>query len=162
MHRSHWIVSCLLAVVLVGCGSQSASGPSSTPTSTAVSGLRGYSVASLACPAVTAAPASETIAPVPGVVAVFVVCPNAVLVGGPPRTPRTVTRSDGVVFTDLLAALSLPDIIDPSVSVCPAMAMVPRVILIRTGAGTYSAHLPTGTCHFYLPEVSSAIQAAEK
>ena len=141
MRRLHCILGCLMAVAVVGCGAQSASGPGPTPTSATMSGLRGYPVASLACPAVTAAPAPEAIEPIPGVVAVFVVCPNAGLVGGPASKDHRVTPSDGAVFTALVTAVSRPDINDPSVSVCPAMAMVPRVILTRTSAGTYSVHL---------------------
>jgi hypothetical protein len=162
MRRLLWVVGCLTTASLVACGAQPPSGPGPTSSGAAARGLRGYAVASLTCPDVSAATDPGAPAPIPGVASQLVVCPVLGPVDGAPRPPRVVTPSDGVVFSDLVAALSRPDIDDPSVSACPAMAMLPRVVLLRTDAGTYSAHLPIDTCHFYQPEVLAAIQAAER
>lgn len=162
MRRWLWVVGCLATASLVACGPQPSSGPGPTSSGPPSSGLRGYAVTSLTCPHVNAATDPGVPTPIPGVASQFVVCPVIGPVDGTPRPPRVVTPSDGVVFSDLAAALSRPDIDDPSVSACPAMAMLPRVVLVRTDAGTYSAHLPIDTCHFYQPEVLAAIQAAER
>ena len=162
VRRSLWVVGCLVAAALTACGAQQPSGPGPTSSGPSSSGLRGYAVASLTCPDASAATDPGVPAPIPGVASLLVVCPVMGPVDGTPRAPRVLTPSDGVVFTGLVAALSRPDIDDPSVSACPAMAMLPRVVLARTDAGTYSVHLPIDTCHFYQPEVLAAIQAAER
>ena len=168
MRGLRWSCVFLTAVLLAACSAPASisppqSGPTVGPSSP---GIRGTQVSTSDCPNTYPTGSRPTPVRVSGTVVQYLICPtvglNGVTGAGHSVGPRVVNADNRAIFDAMTHALSSPDVVDPSVSVCPAKGQLPIVILIRTTAGVYSAHLPVDSCGLYLSAVIDAFQAAEK
>lgn len=164
----------LAVAVLAGCSSStetpsaSASRPTkpasamatATPTTTATTtGLRGYPSASLRCPTgPNSLPSTPPVA-IRGQVRAYVVCPVATREGTSGQ-PVGVLPTDGAVFAALDAALRRPDLPPVPGGACPALAQLPRTVLVETTTGAWTAYLPVDACGFYQAAVVGALNDA--
>ena len=100
-------------------------------------------------------PGTSVHLPVPAVTTVLL-CPPEV-----PRQqqqPVTLTRASPV-FGSLLVALAAPDA-PRSTGACPALAMIPSPILVRTSTITALVKVPVDGCGFPQQAVAAALAEA--
>ena len=154
------VASLAIAGVLSACTSTATPTPtssSSAPTTSSAEGLRGQSVSSLMCPTRFPTETPGLLQPIMGEVHEYVVCPTFAS-RGRPSDGVDIVPTDGKVFSFLDQALRSPDIAPVPGSPCPAMAQMPRVILVRTTVGDWAAHLPTDSCGFYRAVIVRALE----
>lgn len=179
-HTVMWARTALLAALVAGltaCTGGGSVGAPSTPTSgstvmkspstdAVVSTLMGYPQQSARCPTEPTTEPEQTPVVVTGKPIAYLICPLQGGVWGPPFSPYRLTKSapgGGEPFAGLDAALRLPDesaaeVDDSGVDqVCPASLQAPRTIFVETSDGLWQAHVPSGSCGAYLPQVVDAL-----
>lgn len=117
--------------------------------------LRGTAINSPTCEAAgSGRPRLEVI---PGQVIRYIVCPPVLDATTPPTgSPVRLTPAEGAAFTDLDAALRVPDDTTP-INGCVTKAEQPRVIIAVTITGAWSASLPVDACNFRLPAIADVL-----
>lgn len=132
------------------------------PESAALAGLVGYPVPSLTCPRTVTTPPAGQPEPITGAVEAYWICPAIVSNGVAQHgSARIVSVRDAETFGALSAALARPGQSLSSFEPCPAMAQLPRSILVETSGGAWSARLPVDGCGFYSPALYRILTPAD-